>query len=472
MVFSPLLRTLAASALLLLLTPGWSAGEEEPSAPPSSASTPSSPSETTGAPAAGGMAEAQALVNAGRHAEALVILGPLVRGEEAGSDVLFLFGLAAVEASQQPGLEEENREALLDGAIAAFRQMLIEAPGLVRVHLELGRAFYLKGEDDLARRHFEAVLAGGVPQPVAANVSRFLAAMQARRRWSYNAGFALAPDTNIGAGSDERTIYIYGLPFQRDAEELTTSGVGVVVWGGAEYQYPMNDRTRLRSGANLYRREHGGSQFDEASLLLRLGPRVLIDARTEASVLATARQHWAGTVKDHHALGGRIEVGRRLTQRATAHGSISLEDRHYRTRTHLNGTSFDVSLAGAYVITPTVRADVSLGYGRDRPDQVRDRHERYRVGAGVSVILPAGFTVSGGGDYRWTDYEAGWFPHVPDNGAREDKTWSVRASVYNRAFTLMGFSPELGVVHEVRETNAQLYDYERTSGELRFVRQF
>ena len=130
------------------------------------------------------------------------------------------------------------------------------------------------------------------------------------------------------------------------------------------------------------------------------------------------------------------------------------------------------SLGGAYVITPTVRADVSLGYGREKPERMRERHERYRVGAGVSVILPLGFTVSGGGDYRWTDFEAGWFPHVPDGGARADRTWSVRGSVYNRGLTFMGFSPEVGVVHEVRKTNAQLFDYERTRGELRFVRQF
>ncbi len=254
--------------------------------------------------------------------------------------------------------------------------------------------------------------------------------------------------------------------------ELTQQWVVERLWGGAEYQYPMGPRSRLRSGANVHRREHSGSDFDEASLALHLGPRVLIDSDTEASVLATARKHWAGTVKDHHALGARIEAGHRLTQRATLNGRVSLEDRHYRTRTSLDGTSYDLSLGGAYVITPTVRADVSLGYGRDRPDRMRDRNERYRVGAGVSVVLPAGFSVSGGGDYRWTNYEEGWFPHVTDNGARKDETWSARASVYNRAFTLMGFSPALGVVHEVRKTNAQLYDYERTSGELRFVRQF
>ena len=388
---------------------------------------------------------------------------------------LFQEGMAAVEQAVVEQ-DEDRRDALLDEAIAAFRKMLVADPNLVRVRLELARAFYFKGEDSLARRHFEAVLAGGVPEPVAANIHAFLAEIRARRRWSIRAGFAIAPDTNIGAGSDERTIYIpvFGqpLPFERDEEELTSSGVGLVLWGGGEYQYPMGDTTRLRAGANVSRREHSGSQFDEASVAVHLGPRVLIDARTEASVLATAGQRWAGTARDHHSLGGRIEAARRVSRSVTVYGRGSLKDRHYRTRTSLDGAAGNISLGGAWVIAPTVRLELSASYGRDRPERERERHERYRVGAGVSVALPYGFTVSGGGNYRWTKFEPGWFPHVEDGGARKDETWSARASVYNRGFTLMGFSPELGVVHEVRNTNAQLYDYERTSGELRFVRQF
>ena len=465
MHYRSLCRVFAVAACVLIAAPAWGA-EDAADAPP-----PSAPLEDVAEDAAG-IDDAQALMDAGRFEEAIVALRPLLEERPVAPNVLFLYGLASLEASQRPGREDEEREILLNEAIAAFHTMLVEAPGLVRVRLELARAFYLKGEDDLARRHFEAVLAGGVPEAVAANVNVFLNEIRSRGRWSYNAGFALAPDTNIGAGSEERTIYILGLPFQRDAEELTTSGVGLVVWGGAEYQYPMGPRSRLRAGANVHRREHSGSDFDEASLSVHGGPRVLIDGRTEASVLATARQHWTGTVKDHHALGGRIEAARRLTSRATLNGRVSLEDRTYRTRTYLDGTFYDLSLAGAYVITPTVRANISLGYGQDRPDRMRERNERYRVGAGVSVVLPAGFTVSGGADHRWTNYEPGWGFHVLDGGAREDRTWSARASVYNRSITLMGFSPELGVVHEVRNTNAQLYDYERTSGELRFVRQF
>ena len=43
--------------------------------------------------------------------------------------------------------------------------------------------------------------------------------------------------------------------------------------------------------------------------------------------------------------------------------------------------------------------------------------------------------------------------------------------MHNWALTLWGFGPELVVANEEHTTNAQLYDYRRTRGELRFVRQ-
>ena len=153
-----LLRTLAIAVCLLLAAPAWGAADE--------AEAPFSP-ET---PAAGAEAEAKALMAAGHFADALAILRPPVEAGAVPANLLFLYGLAASEASQQPGLADDAREALLDDAIVAFHTMLVAHPGLVRVRLELARAFFRKGEDELARRHFEHVLAGGVPEPVAANV--------------------------------------------------------------------------------------------------------------------------------------------------------------------------------------------------------------------------------------------------------------------------------------------------------------
>ena len=422
-----------------------------------------------------GMEEARALIDAGRFMDAVAILGPLVQEDVIEANTLFLYGLAAMGASQQAGVPEDTRAALLDQAIASFHAMLVEAPGLVRVRLELARAFFLKGEDDLARRHFVYVLAGDPPAPVAANVRRFLGEIEGRGRWSYRIGAALAPDSNIGGTSDERTIYLFNLPFERDIEELTTSGIGVSVWGGAEYQKPLGERVRLRAGAEFARREYERSQFDQLFVGTHLGPRLQLDGDTGLSVLASARQRWLGTAPDNRELGGRLEVNHRLSQSVTLSANANWHGRRYRTRDHLDGPVFDSSLRAAWVALPTVRLELSGGYGWERPTFKQWRTRTHWLGAGVSVILPLGFNVGAGAEIRWTDYhesEGRWFPHIGDGAAREDRTRSLRASIHNRGFTLAGFSPELVVVNEERETNAQLYDFKRTRGELRFVRQF
>ena len=473
MTLASLRRDLLLAALSLFLCLPAAAQEDEPQAEAPAAEA--VPAETAPAPAAA-EAAAGALIDAGRFEEAIVALRPLLEQESIVPNALFLYGVASLEASQRPGRTDEEREVLLDEAIAAFHVMLVQAPGLVRVRLELARAFFLKGEDQLAQRHFEAVLAGGVPDAVAANVNLFLNEIRSRGRWSFNVGFALAPDSNIGAGSEERTIYIsvFGrpLPFERDAEELTSSGIGVSVWGGAEYQVPIGERLRLRAGGEAARREYEGSQFDQLYLATHLGPRWLLDQNTEGSLLASARQRWIGTVPDNRELGARLEVARRLTPRVTVFANASWHDRRYRGREHLDGPVMDAALRGSWVVTPTVRASLSVGYAQERPERARARNDSRWLGAGVTVALPLGFTVGGGGEVRWTDFEDEWFPNTPVGEDREDRTRSIRLSVHNRAFTLFGFSPELVVVNEERETNAQLYDYKRTRGELRFVRQF
>ena len=474
----PLLcRATALAACLLLALPAWADEHEPVPAPPDkpAAADETAAAEDTAALATPGEAEARALIDAGRFAEALNILGPLVSGQVVEANAVFLYGLAAVGESQRPGVPDDARENLLNEAIGAFHAMLIEEPGLVRVRLELARAFYLKGEDALAQRHFIRVLAGNPPAQVATNVRRFLREIRGRERWSYRIGAALAPDSNIGGTSDERTIYIFDLPFERDQAELTTSGVGVSVWGGAEYQYEVSEQTRLRAGAEFARREYEGSQFDQLFIGTHLGPRWLLDGSTTLSVLGSARQRWRGTTPYLRALGARVELNRRLSRSVTASANASWHGRRYNDDAYLDGPVFDASVRAAWVVMPTVRLEFSGGYGRDRPGSLRWRTDTRWLGTGASFILPLGFNVGVGGEYRWTDYhesEGRWFPNIADGSAREDRTRSVRASVHNRGFTLLGFSPELVVVNEERTTNAQLYDFQRTRGELRFVRQF
>ena len=459
----------ALAAPMLLATPAWGADSSPP------------PSPSAAARSAGtGLGKARSLFRAGRYEEALAVLRPLAgkSGVEAG--VRFHLGLAAMAASRRPGLSGTKRDALLDEAIAALHAMLVDRPGLVRVRLELARALFLKGEDDLAKRHFEMALAGNPPAGAALNAGRFLAQIRARKRWSTHMGVALAPDTDLGGGSDERTVHMHGPPFRRDGKALTRPGIGLVAWAGGEYQYPLGDarevsgasRWRLRAGAGVSRREYRSDEFDRMTVSAHLGPRWLIGRATEASLLAVVRQNWLSDEADHRDIGLRVEARKRFTRRTTVNAQVSRVERRHADRDHLDGPVTGASLGAGYVLSPTIRIDGGVGWGRERPELKRERNTSRWMRAGVTAALPWGFTVGAGGTLRWTDYRGNRSPFTADGPGRRDLTRSLRLDVHNRGFTVGGFSPRVSLVREDRASNAQLHDYERISGELRFVRLF
>ena len=403
-------------------------------------------------------------------AAALILLFALPAAAQDMS-AMFRQGMKAVEAAGA-AKDEDRRDEHLDRAIATFRKMLIANPRLVRVRLELARAFFLKGEDGLARQHFERVLAGNPPAGVALNVNRFLGQIRARKRWSMRVGFALAPDTNLGGGSEERIIYIHGLPFRRDQEELTRSGIGIAAWAGGEYQYPLSPRWRLRAGGDVHRKEYREREFDRMTVAGHVGPRWLIGRGTEASLLASVRQHWIADEADHRDIGARTELRHRLSRRTTGHVALSRHERRYEERDRLDGPVTDLSLGAGWVASPTIRIDASVGWGKDKPETERYRNERRWMRLAATAALPYGFTVGASGTLRWTEYEGNWFPFTEDGSPRSDITRHLRVFAHNRAFTVGGFSPQVSLVREDRTSTAQLHDYERTSGELRFVRLF
>ena len=421
-------------------------------------------------------ARANALLRAGRPLQALTLLRPAVKVRPNDLRLLFLVGRAGIAAAGRKGLDEKTRDAFLDAAIAALRRMLTRQPGLVRPRLELARAFFLKREDTLARRHFERVLAGKPPKAVAANVQRFLGQIRARKRWTVRVGMALAPDSNISAQTDERTILIdtvFGrLPFTYNAADTPTSGIGLAIWAGGEYQHPLGDRWRLRMGGDVSRREYQSDPFDRTFIGAHFGPRWLIGPRTEASLLASTRLSWLSDEPDFRDLGFRFEGRHRLTPRLSASLDAAWHDRRYPGRDPFNGPLVDLAAGFGWVALPSLRLNAAGGWSMQRAKQENQRNASRWLRAGATAQLPWGFTVGGSGTVRWTDYEGNWLPFVLGGGARRDRTWSARLNVHNRALTLRGFSPQVSVVYEARTSNAQLHDYRRVSGELRFVRLF
>ena len=463
-----LCHALAIVACVLIAAPAWGADNATDPSPPSA--------PVEGSAAVGGL---QALIDAGRFEEAIVALRPLLEQEPVDASVLFLYGLASLEASQRPGRADEDREILLNEAIAAFRAMLLNRPDLVRVRLELARAFLLRGRDGLARRHFEAALAGGVPPTVAANIHRFLAIMQARKRWTGYFGAAIAPDSNLNAASESEIIYIdtaFGrLPFTRQGDFGAESGFGLSVWGGGEYQQrqPGNERLKLRLGADTAMREYPGGDFDQFFLASHVGPLWQLGPRTELSLLATAQRQWLGSHPYVDEFGARLELDHQLTPGIWARGTAAYRQRDHLSRDFLDGPVVDFSAAFAWTPAPVLRVHMTVGYTRDHAASEPWRSLSRWVRVGTSLALPLGFTLGTSLQAQRVYYDGAGQAHLTLRGRpRRDRIRSFSVSVLNRAFILFRFSPQLALIHETRLTNAQAQDYDRTRAELRFVRQF
>ena len=284
-------------------------------------------------------------------------------------------------------------------------------------------------------------------------------------------GVALAPDSNIGSASGSRTIIINGLEFVRDANSLPASGFGLLLWAGGEYEQPVSPTIHLRSGANASIRQYSGQAHDETKVSAHIGPRVLVDADTDLSVLGTLNQEWAGgdpTIRD---TGVRVEVNHRFAPQFSGEFNAALKQRRDRGGTGAkDGPIASFALGGLWRLSPSVSTNLSFGLTQEKTDTVRLRNDLRWMRTRVNASLPAGFSLGVSGELHARQFEGNWFPYIVGEESRRDLTRIAAVSLHNRALDLFGFSPEVALVREVRDSNAALHDYQKNRAELRFVR--
>ena len=416
-------------------------------------------------------------VEAGQFRRALTVLSSVEPTRENHVDVWFLVGLASVGEAQQTS-DENTKTALLAQAVSAFRRILVTNPDLVRVRLELARTFFLQENDSLAREHFERVLAADPPEPVVANINRFLHEIKARRRWDASLGVQVVSDSNFNVEATDKTIWVNFqgvlLPFQSDSDP-PKSGFGVQITGNAEYRAPVTDRLKLRFGVNSSNTVYPGSGSDRTVLTFFGGPKYALSQDHDVSLLAVTTVD-AQKGSPSRRFGLRAEGGHSLGFRTHVRTHLGAYKRKYSrdTQSYLDANEYETGANLSFRISPTVTVNGGLTFSRGSPKGAPSSRRR-TVGsdAGISTLLPNGFTVGFSGSLANTTY-AGMPGGVPtrDGLPRSDSAKSLQATLLHRDFTLFGFSPELAVAHERLDTNAQAANYRRNRAWLNLVRQF
>jgi hypothetical protein len=162
----------------------------------------------------------------------------------------FYFGIAAIDAGH-PG-----------EGVLALERYLLNFPDNVSARLQVGRGYFVLGDDAQARVEFEALRKLDPPPDVVAAIDRFLDAIRLREtRYSMSSGafveVGAGYDSNANAGPATATIFVPGFGMQPlNPESRQISSPAASVAAGGYVSYPV------QPGVTLFANGQASRTFD------------------------------------------------------------------------------------------------------------------------------------------------------------------------------------------------------------------
>lgn len=239
-----------------------------------SAQTPAPASQAMAIPADAALAtllrQADVLMRSGKAAEAYRLLEP--REEDYSGEIAFdyLLGVVALDIGKP------------DRATIAFERVLNTNPNFSGARLDLARAYFAMGSDDLAKNEFQIVLRQGPPENAREVINKYLANIEARQlaRIQHLSGYletSMAADSNVTAVTTDFTNGVqntYGIPgVLPTGSSVVRSGLASGLAGGINFTRLVNEEqgVSLFVGADLRQKIYNISALNSSNLDLRGG---------------------------------------------------------------------------------------------------------------------------------------------------------------------------------------------------------
>lgn len=402
------------------------------------------------------IAAAKYLIGQGDYDGAQRLLDDMVREPGPEVEVNFLLGMIAM------GRDHPR------AAIARFRMALVHEPSSIRLRLELGRAFYEARDYENAFRQFQRARAGDPPAPVIISIDRYLAAIRLEKNWSYNFRFSFAPDSNLSSATSSSTTDILGLPFELDENAQRKSGIGLSLEAGTEYAPRIGEKSRMRLGGQIFRREYDGQRFDDMTIVLIAGPRLIL-SKWDLSLLATGYRRWYGGERYADSKGAQFEVIYYPDSRTQIRGlAFGQQVKHQQTEEE-DGPQFGANLSALRALSPSTAAVAKLGFTRQAAREDQFANWSGSLALGYLRDLPGGFTVYVEPSVTKAKYDG---EDLLFSTTRSDRIGQLTISVLNRRIVASRFTPRISFTHTRRSSNIDLYDFKKNRIEVGLASDF
>ena len=337
--------------------------------------------------------QAEALIRAGKAAEAYSLLEPF-ETQKAG-DVLYDYLLAtAALNSGQPSK-----------ASFIYERILAVQPNYVGVRADMGRAYFAMGDYARAKIEFESVIAfQNLPPDLKGAMQQYLSAIEQRQQGKKTVAVGYMEvgygrDSNINSSTGQNPIELRdGIPFFLAPENLKTQARYWQVGLGGEVNHQLDDHFGLYGGADIRGRAYSGHS---ASNYSTLDGRAGVSYSTGANLLRTGliagrylldgngtRDNYGITADWRHAVNNsnQLLVGGVYNQNRYIEPGLNVNDFDL-TALNLGWTSAFANGAAA--------ANATLSVGKDHAVNGRDDGDRQFYG--LRVTLQTSLTEKVGG---------------------------------------------------------------------------
>lgn len=407
--------------------------------------------------------EAQTLVSQKRYAEAKPMLAALAHVPEFRLQTRFLTGFIASESGDFAQAEH------------LFRAILSEDPGQTRVRLELARVLRAEGRETSADHQYKmASQDPDLPPDIARIIRTERNVIRSRRTWSADFDIGIAPDSNINNATSAGTVNVLfgpiALPFTLSPNARATSGTGITGSFNGSLRLPAFKSTPLLIDLDAAGNNYKGSDYDDYSAQIAVGPEFRLSDVTKLSVQGVGARRWYGGQVVTTQVGARtgfetvLSPVQRLGMQIDVRHSAVPFDHGY------SGWNLAGSLTYERAVTRSIITSHSIFLRRDQLNEAAYSSWEAGIGFGVGGELPKGFNVGLGATLSRAWYDAPMLAFSLD--PRRDWRVGARASIGNRAIRVLGFSPQISWSWNKNRSTLPIYATERSRVRFTLARYF
>jgi len=407
--------------------------------------------------------EAQKLIEARRFDEARPMIAALAQLPTHRFEARYLTGMLA----SGTGFHAD--------AAKQYKKILADDPSQTRVRLDLAREMLAMGQTASADRQFKiAAQDEDLPDDVARTIRRVRDVIRSHRAWRLDVDFGIAPDSNINnaTGSDTVNILWGGgtLPLTLDSQAQAKSGTGQTASITAGLRLPVAEHVSAIIDLDSAGNNYSGTAYDDYQAQSAAGAELRLSERASVSLQAVGAQRWYGGKVASRQIGGKAGFQVRLSGREQI--GFQLDAR--RTNA-LFDNAYDGWQTGAYATyeRAITRTLVASGGVFARRDWLKaGAYSSVEVGAtlGFGGELPYGisFGLSGTASRAKFDAPMPLFSLEP----RKDWRYSARATLGNRRWRLLGFSPQVSASYSRVDTPITYFANDRLRFRFALARYF